>query len=107
MHQPQNTLHAVIDKAKGPRLLAIAPDIQFISIFARRRLPAKGSGRLFSTASPRAIGPVDIMESSNASDDVKVSSINHRHLLGVQLFKSIGVLRPRGPRIRLLEARIL
>jgi hypothetical protein len=63
-HQPQHTLHGIVDKAEAARLLAVAPHLKLL--LTGNCLAAEGSWSLLASALPGAMRSVNVVEASDA-----------------------------------------
>mmetsp|Transcript_28813 Transcript_28813/g.41190 ORF Transcript_28813/g.41190 Transcript_28813/m.41190 type:complete len:205 (-) Transcript_28813:320-934(-) len=99
--QSEYTLDTVINVGEGPSLLPISPHLNLFR--GSNRLPAKGSGGLFTPPRPCAPWSINIMESSNANVEGEITSVGQGHFLRVQLFQPVHVLRTCWPRITFNE----
>lgn len=95
--QTKDTFDTVINECKGASLQAISPHFKVLS--GGNSLPAKSSRSLFASSLPGTAGSIDVVEPSDANVNVKVASVGECHLFGVELLKTVHVLRTCRPGI--------
>src|SRR5712691_9713564 len=104
-HQPGDALHAVVDVAVGPRLLAIAPHVDHVLLLGEGDLAADGRRRLLATA---VVGPEraeDVVEADRPGLEAEVVGVVAAHPLGVELLPAIAVLGAGRVGVFFLERR--
>ena len=102
--EAEDTLDAVVDEGEGPGLLTVAPNLELG--LGGDGLAAEGGGSLLTSTLPGTAGSVDVVETGNADVEGEVTAVRQGHLLGIQLLKTVHVLRAGRPGIALDEAGV-
>ena len=68
LHQFQDTSNAIVDVHEAASLPSVAPNLDRAFLFVQRfeHFPTDRGGRFFSTAGPRTMRTIDVVETSNA-----------------------------------------
>mmetsp|Transcript_21836 Transcript_21836/g.34312 ORF Transcript_21836/g.34312 Transcript_21836/m.34312 type:complete len:364 (-) Transcript_21836:166-1257(-) len=103
--QSKNPLNTVINKCERTSLFPISPNFELL--VGSDGLPAKGGWGFLASTLPRPPRSINIVESSNANIQRKVTTIRQRHLLSVKLLQTVHVLGTSWPRVALHQTRIL
>mmetsp|Transcript_39068 Transcript_39068/g.91253 ORF Transcript_39068/g.91253 Transcript_39068/m.91253 type:complete len:414 (+) Transcript_39068:194-1435(+) len=104
-HDPQQALDCVVNVTERPCLVAVTPHLKLFG--GGESLAEEGSGSLLAATVPGTVGTVDVVKADDAELDLgKVNSVPAAALLRDKLLETVGILRVRGPGVRLLKARV-
>src|SRR5437879_1913189 len=96
MHDPNETLHAILNVHEGSGLLSVTPDFNFATVGCLGNLSANCSRRLFPSAVVSPKRTVNVVEPYDSGFQVVVVPEVPAELLGVKLLPSITRLRLGG-----------
>src|SRR5712692_5874154 len=91
--EPIDAVDHVVHIGIGPNGRPITPHLDGAAVRRLGHLATDGGGRLFSTARPRALWTVTVLESRNPHLDAVLAAKRHSDPLGIELFPPVLVIR--------------
>src|SRR6266568_1514438 len=104
-HELVHTGDAIVDEAEGPRLVAIAPDLDLRvpGELRVRYLPTNGRRRLLAPTLPRSLRPIDVVEADDTGLDGVVVAVVVTKALRHELLPPVSVFGLGGVGVLFLE----